>query len=238
LPPDEGSTARPSDQPDRLETILARLDRQRALADLRKITGEEPLCLGSGCDTIIQRKTGSAGLGRVTEYMAGELQTAGYQVERDAWSTLWYSGQNLIAIKPGQIDRRILLVAHLDGVAEDEGRYPGADDDGSGVVDLLETARAIAPYTFERSVVFFFSSGEEQGSLGVKSYLQSLSQSELDQIEAVIDVDVIGYDANGDQVMQIFHGDQPTSMALAEKMQAVIIDQQLRLKPLAVKGCG
>lgn len=52
--------------------------------------------------------------------------------------------------------------------------FPAADDNASGVVDLLEAARVLSKYSFDRTLVFFFSTGEEEGALGVKSYLNDI----------------------------------------------------------------
>jgi hypothetical protein len=221
--------------------LLGQIDRNRALTDLQKITGEEPLCNDAGCYKVSNRQTGSAGLQRVKNYINAELVKSGYSVEINNWSRSKYSDQNLIAKKMGVSSpgEEIFLVAHLDGVIKEQRlRYPGADDDASGVVDILELARVLSNYSFNRTLVIFFSTGEEQGSLGVKSYLSQLTSKELSSIKYIIDVDMIGYDANNDGVMQLWHGGHSPSEDLTQTMRKIIVDYRLSLAPKITDGCG
>lgn len=221
--------------------ILEQVNRDRVLEDLRKITGEEPICDGSDCFTVTSRPTGSEGLQWVKKYVSAELDRWGYSVAFKDWSNAGYSDQNLIAEKEGKTlpDEAIYFVAHLDGVGDGQGgKYPGADDDASGVADLLEVARVLRDYSFERTVVFLFSTGEEQGALGVKSYLRQLSSKEMNAIKYVIDIDVIGYDQDRDGVMQLFHGDHAPSKALTETMREIMLEYGVNLTPEITKGCG
>ena len=77
---------------------------------------------------------------------------------------------NVVARLPGIGGARsILLVAHYDTVAVS----PGAADDGSGVVVLLETARALrAGSPLRNDVVLLFTDGEERGMLGSRAFLR------------------------------------------------------------------
>lgn len=76
--------------------------------------------------------------------------------------------QNVLARIPGTNNSRaVLLVAHYDSVA---GSF-GANDDGAGVVTLLETARALkSSGPLKNDVIFLFSDGEEVGLLGAKAF--------------------------------------------------------------------
>lgn len=65
--------------------------------------------------------------------------------------------------------RALLLVAHYDSVPT----APGAADDGSGVVTLLEVARALrAGPPLRNDVIFLFTDGEERGLLGAQAFLR------------------------------------------------------------------
>ncbi len=90
--------------------------------------------------------------------------------------------RNVVGIIPGSDprlrDQAILVDAHYDhlgiGRAVDgDSIYNGADDDASGVVAVLEVARALsrgpAP---ARTVVFLLSTGEERGLLGTRWYVE------------------------------------------------------------------
>ncbi len=220
--------------------LLQQVNRDRALNELRQLSGEIPICVDTGCTTISNRFTGSIGLDWAMDYLHGNLAGMGYSTELRDWSASGYAGQNLIARKEGAVtpNEEIYVVAHVDGIRSTGGRGPAADDNASGTVDLLELARIIRGYPFEHTIVLLFSTGEEQGTLGVTSYFKNLSQVELSRIKFAIDIDMIGFDDNGDRVMELWHGGDPASVALAQMMSDTIQAYQLQLDPRLVTGCG
>jgi hypothetical protein len=225
---------------DVVRALLGEVNLDRALTDLRRLTGEEPVCTDSGCHTITSRLTGSDGLRWAKEYIHAELVRLGYSVELQDWAGEGYADQNLVASKPGETsrEREIYFVAHLDGVnPEGAARSPAADDDASGVVALLELARVLSSHNFENTVVLLFSTGEEQGTLGVENYLDQLSEEELRAIQFVVNVEMLGYDADGDGVMQLWSGDHPPSLAFAEELSGIVSAYGLGLTPHVVTGC-
>jgi hypothetical protein len=221
--------------------MLGKVNLERTLSDLKSLTGETPVCIASQCYSINNRLTGSEGLGWAKDYVFQELAGLGYSVEYIDWSRSGHADQNIIARKPGLItpEEEIFFVAHLDGVKTAEAeRFPAADDDASGVVDLIELARVLRDYSFSRTVVLFFSTGEEQGTLGVQSYLNQLPPAELTAIKYAIDIDMIGYDANQDGLMELWHGGESQSIDLATTLIEIIQAYQLDLEPVLVVGCG
>ncbi len=65
--------------------------------------------------------------------------------------------------------KALLLAAHYDSVSSG----PGASDDGSGTVTLLETARALkAGPPLKNDVIFLFTDGEELGMLGAQAFVE------------------------------------------------------------------
>lgn len=62
----------------------------------------------------------------------------------------------------------VMLAAHYDSVSSG----PGASDDGSGTVTLLETARALKQSPpLANDVIFLFTDGEELGLLGAQAFV-------------------------------------------------------------------
>jgi hypothetical protein len=219
--------------------MLAEVDRERAEADLRRLTGEEPLCIRSGCYTVTHRLTGSEELGWAMDYLYENLVALDYTVEFRYWSRSVYSDRNLIARKTGVLTptEEVYLVAHVDGVKTSERPYPAADDNASSVVNGLELARVFSDRSFGRTIVLFFSTGEEEGSGGVNEYLDHLSPSELAAIKYIINRDMTGYDGNGDGLVNLAHGDRPSSLALAQVMSETIEAYGLDLDQRLVVGC-
>ena len=84
-------------------------------------------------------------------------------------------------------------------------------------------------YSLSLTVVLLFSSGEEQGTLGVQSYLSALSQEELSSSTYVVNIDMVGYDKSGEGLMELWYGDDPPSTALAQMMSETIKTYHLDL---------
>jgi len=87
---------------------------------------------------------------------------------------------NVIGVLPGSDPELrgeyVLVTAHFDHVGigrpvETDSIYNGADDDASGVVGLIEIARALASVPPRRTVVFAAMAGEELGLLGTRWYV-------------------------------------------------------------------
>ena len=111
-------------------------------------------------------------------------------------------------------DKRIFLIsAHLDSRVTDvmnrTSLAPGANDDGSGVSGVIESARILSRSNFPASVVFVTFSGEEQSLLGSK-LLAEKAKNESWQIEAVLNNDMIGNTKSGetnetnDRILRVF----------------------------------
>lgn len=131
---------------------------------------------------------------------------------------------NVIAVLPGKFpETQMLLSAHYDtlnlgtrpaGQAAGPGNdapapptpadyeksanlpAPGACDDGSGTAAVMELARVMSQYEFDKTLVFVAFAGEEQGLVG-SNLLAAKSKKESAQIEAVLNNDIIGTDVSG-----------------------------------------
>jgi hypothetical protein len=218
---------------DTVNALISQVNQDRALTDLRKLTGEEEICLNNDCYTITSRFIGTTGLQWAKDYVYNELDKLGYTVEIQDWSTPDYADQNLIARKPGLIypDEEIYFVAHLDGQMD----IPAADDNASGVVSLLELARVINNRPLTYTVVLLITTGEERGTLGSQFFVDSLSQQELDAIKYVVNVDMLGYDANDDGVMELL---SIISVDFAQLLADIVTAYDFNLVPLVQPGCG
>ena len=89
---------------------------------------------------------------------------------------------NVVGVIPGSDptlrDEAIVIAAHYDHVGvgaptNGDSIYTGADDDASGVVTVLEMARALARGAPpKRTVVVLLTTGEEVGLLGTRWYIE------------------------------------------------------------------
>ena len=104
---------------------------------------------------------------------------------------------NVIGIIRGETEEAVVIGAHHDHVGvgtpvDGDSVYNGADDDASGVVAVLEVARALASGPVpRRTVLLLFSTGEELGLLGTRWYL-SHPAVPLERTVADLQVEMIG----------------------------------------------
>jgi hypothetical protein len=142
-------------------------------------------------------------LADASDYLAGELEQAGYAIDRQGYDVAEIVAQNLAVQIPGaRLGKEIVLVgAHYDSARG----TPGADDDASGVAAVLELARTLSGSKPERTLRFVLFANEEQPffqteTMGSLVYAKRASQ-QGETISAMLSIDAIGYfcDAPGCQ---------------------------------------
>ncbi|OXV08934.1 hypothetical protein Egran_03303 [Elaphomyces granulatus] len=108
---------------------------------------------------------------------------------------------SIIARIPGRTNRTIVLGAHQDSInlfLPSILPAPGADDDGSGTVTILETMRAllqseeIVQGNAANTVEFHWYSAEEGGLLGSQAVFSDYRKNDRD-IKAMLQQDMTGY---------------------------------------------
>jgi hypothetical protein len=103
---------------------------------------------------------------------------------------------NVVGLLPGtdpQLrDETILVTSHYDHLGTQAGQlYPGANDNGSGTVAMVEVARLLAGVRLARSVLFVSFGSEEQLMLGSYHYVAHPVRP-LVTTRAVLNLDMIG----------------------------------------------
>ncbi|KAL8951365.1 MAG: hypothetical protein Q9222_002666 [Ikaeria aurantiellina] len=111
-------------------------------------------------------------------------------------------GQNsIIATIPGQSEHTVVIGAHQDSInlfLPSILAAPGADDDGSGTVTILEALRvllgmdSIAVGNNTNTIEFHWYSAEEGGLLGSQAIFSAYEKSGRD-IKAMLQQDMTGY---------------------------------------------
>ena len=163
------------------------------------------------------------------EYIAQQFRSYGLEVEFDPFdhrrrSALGalvgeYVMRNVVATLPGKgpnKDRIYLMIAHYDSIASKtpgwDGGWrrmaaPGASDNASGVVQMLETARILSEQDFDFTIRFIAFSGEELFLFGSKHYAQ-LVQERGDDIAGVLNFDLLGHDPDGNLDIHVLGDEQ------------------------------
>ncbi|WP_332019192.1 M28 family metallopeptidase [Kaistella sp.] len=131
--------------------------------------------------------------GRMEVYLQNQdLKPDGKRINKDT------NLGNAIAFLKGTDpnDKRVIIISgYLDSRVSDvmdaESFAPGANDDGSGVAAVIESARVLSKSKFPVSILFVAVSGEEQGLLGARM-LADKAKAENWDLEAVLNNDMIG----------------------------------------------
>jgi aminopeptidase S len=136
------------------------------------------------------RATGTAGHTATTTYLQQKLQAAGFTVTVQTCTTCNGSAKNIIADWPGgDTGTTYMFGAHSDGVSAG----PGINDDGSGTATLLEAALRLAANNpvMTNHLRFGWWAGEEQGLIGSKFYVNSLTTAQKTAIKAYGTFDMV-----------------------------------------------
>ena len=109
-----------------------------------------------------------------------------------ATATSWNVAGLLPGRDPALRAETILVTSHYDHLGVRDGvPYPGANDNGSGTVAMLEVARQLAADPPARSVLFVSFGSEEQLMLGSYHYVAHPLRP-LDTTRAVLNLDMVG----------------------------------------------
>ncbi|TVQ13599.1 MAG: M28 family peptidase [Bacteroidetes bacterium] len=111
------------------------------------------------------------------------------------------ASDNVIATHIGTMypQEYVVLGGHYDSYSY-SGDAPGADDNASGTSGVMEIARILSEYDFERTIVFCAFSGEEYGLYGSAAYAGRSAQRGKD-ILGYFNMDMIGYLKPGNTTM-------------------------------------
>ncbi len=119
-------------------------------------------------------------------FVSQQFTDMGYQPDTVLCGNGPQVAYNLVAEWPGtsEADEVVLVGAHLDAF------YGGADDNGTAVAALLETARAVRHHQFAKTIRFVAFDLEEFGCVGSTRYVRA---GHADDVVAAIVMDMIGY---------------------------------------------
>ncbi|MFN8439301.1 MAG: M20/M25/M40 family metallo-hydrolase [Caldilineaceae bacterium] len=184
--------------------------------------GNTPVTINGQQVTIKSRYTFASDMHYAEQYLFDFFSQLGLNTSYFNWTYGAYSGKNVIAELPGVVSpSRIWLIGgHFDTISQNPYYdSPGADDNGTGVAATMAIARILSQYRFADTIRFVAFSGEEEGQWGSKVYAHDLRLRGED-IVGYINLDMIGWDSNSDNVMEIHTGYGPKSNALGAQFVA------------------
>jgi hypothetical protein len=149
---------------------------------------------------IISREPHPMGISQahadVRDYLLDEIReldlvpqvqkTFGLRIVHEGW-VIAGAVENILVRLPGtEPEGAILLMAHYDSAPA----VPGAADNGSGVVTILEILRALqARPPLRQDVMVFFTDGEEPGTIGAHAFLAQ--HPWFEEVKLVLNLDTI-----------------------------------------------
>lgn len=103
------------------------------------------------------------------------------------------TGGNVVTMIKGEIEKAIVITAHLDHLGTRNGEiFNGADDDASGLSALLTMANYFKNKTPKHTLIFAAVDAEEIGSLGC-DYLLNHFPTSMENIALNINMDMIAH---------------------------------------------
>lgn len=134
--------------------------------------------------------------------------------------TLYETSDNVIAIQKGLVypDEYVVCGAHYDSYNLSPGhpdslRAPGADDNASGSSGILEIARVLSQYQFERSILYCGWAAEEIGLIGSAAFAKDCADHLLDFV-GYFNLDMIGYLKEGSDIhVHLMYTTQDSTLA-------------------------
>ena len=183
--------------------------------NLNYLSGEKSVTIPSGTQFILSRAYTSSGNLAAEEYLQLRLKKYGLKTSLQTFDA---GGGNVIGIQSGirKPNQKIIICAHFDSRPY-TGSAPGADDNGSGTSAVLEAARILSKFQTDYTIVYALWDNEEPGLNGSSFYAQQAS-SNNDSIVAVINMDMIAWDSNNDNLAEIHTRDVQNSNQIAGKM--------------------
>ncbi|EAU90002.1 aminopeptidase [Coprinopsis cinerea okayama7 len=135
---------------------------------------------------------------------------------------------------------RVIIGAHMDSINSANpmnGRAPGADDDGSGTVNVMEAFRVLVASGFKptATVEFHLYAGEEAGLLGSQAVARNYKSSGI-QVRGMLNLDMTAYVRPGTTAVVGLLPDN-TNAALTRTIQT-LIDTYLSVPWVTSRACG
>ncbi len=175
-------------------------------------------------DEAQTRFSNSQGNATEATYIKSHFAEHGLENEFQPFSGGGVNSKNIIGRRRGTIlpNEYYLVTSHMDTMPSSmSGGAPGADDNGSGTILVMEVARVFKACNFQtkRTIEFITFSGEEEGLIGSNYYVRNYLQNETSSktIKGVINADMIGTRRGSSHIKATYNPARP-GLTLAQKI--------------------
>ncbi len=184
-----------------LDSIIQLADENSVMLLTRQLAGDTSVTVDGQTYTITSRHYNNQGNSRAADFIFSKFVEYGYTPEIHTFSN--GRGENVIATKIGTKypEKEFIICGHYDNMPSGNNS-PGADDNASGTVAVMEAARLFANLDFDYTIRFAAWDEEEIGLVGSYAYAQRASNLNLDII-GVLNLDMIAWDSNNNFVYTI-----------------------------------
>src|SRR5690606_39274638 len=140
------------------------------------------------------KRRGTQPLEDTYNWLRNEYLSYGYvsgQLQEDSFTNGSYTCKNLVVTKVGSVypNTYVIICGHYDSIIG-----TGTNDNGSGTVSILETARLLQNIDTEYSIKFIHFAGEEDGLIGSQHYVNNVVNATTPKmdIKLVFNLDEVG----------------------------------------------
>ncbi len=184
-----------------VDSISSLSNSESILLLTRQLAGDTTVMVDGELVTIASRHYLSQGNILATQWLYDKFLEYGYEPEFQEFNNS--RGVNVIATKLGTKypDKEYIICGHFDNMPSGP-LAPGADDNASGTVAVLEAARILANIDLDYTVRFAAWDEEEIGLIGSEFYAQQAYMNG-DIIMGVINLDMIAWDSDNDLVYSL-----------------------------------
>ena len=171
----------------------------------RQLAGDTTVTINGQITTIQSRHYLNASNEKAADFIFQKFTEYGYSPAIQTFSGS--RGENVIATKTGIKfpEKEFIICGHYDNMPSGS-TAPGADDNASGTVAVLEAARILSSFDFDYTIRFAAWDEEEIGLVGSYAYAQE-AYNQGHQILGVLNLDMIAWDSDNDFVYTIATND-------------------------------
>jgi Zn-dependent M28 family amino/carboxypeptidase len=198
----------------KIAQIIRDIDARRIEESIRKLVS-----FGTR-NTLSEQNNPNRGIGAARDWLFSEFTKAAAQsggrmnVQKQSFEqpkadriaspvTITNVVATLKGTQPEAQERIYVVSGHYDSMCGSATNAtcdaPGANDDASGTVAVLEMARVMAKHEFEATIVFMAVAGEEQGLYGSTYFAEQAKQKSMN-IEGMLTNDIVGNSLGGNGV--------------------------------------
>ncbi|HLO89537.1 MAG TPA: M20/M25/M40 family metallo-hydrolase [Lentimicrobium sp.] len=194
-----------------VDSISGLVSNQSAMRLLKELSGDTAVLVNGQLTTIFSRYYLSNYNATAAQFIYEKFQQYGYEPEFQNFNGT--RGANVIATKLGTRypDKQYIICGHYDNMPSGN-IAPGADDNASGTVAVLEAARILSSINTDYTIIFAAWDEEEIGLVGSQYYAQQ-AFANGDQIMGVLNLDMIAWDSDNDNLYSISKNDNSNSFS-------------------------